>query len=377
MRPAPGRRVPLLNLGALHAGIRDELMAAIRGVFEKQRFILGEEVRELERALAGYCGVRHAIGCASGSDALYLALLAAGIGPGDKVVTPPFTFFATAGAISRVGALPVFVDIDPDTFHISPELLARTLESVDRIRAVIPVDLFGGCADMDPILETARRHGCFVIEDGAQAIGAQYKGRRALGLADVGCLSFFPTKNLGGLGDGGMLMSDDGALADKLLALRTHGGVRKYHHPWIGINSRLDTLQAACLLVKLRYLDEWTARRQSHAALYQRLLAAERVPVTAPKAASHQTRHVWNQFVVRCPERDRLRKHLEERGIGTEIYYPLPLHLQPCYAPLGHRAGDFPASEQAAGEVLALPVDPPLEVEDIEYVCGAIRAFFG
>jgi len=368
------RRVPLLDLGALHADIRDEMMAAIAAVVDSQKFILGEEVRRLEAEVAAYCQARFAIGCASGSDALFLALLAAGIGPGDRVAVPPFTFFATAGAVSRAGATPVFVDIDAETYNIDPAPLAGALDRDPRIRAVIPVHLFGGCADLDPILSAARAHNCVVIEDGAQSIGADYRGRRSLSLGDMGCLSFFPTKNLGALGDGGMLTTNDEALAAKLTALRTHGGTKKYHHPWIGINSRLDTVQAAVLLVKLRRLDAWTEGRRANAALYTTLLSG--TPVSVQQPAAWQTRHIYNQFVIRCPQRDRLKEHLLENGIGTEIYYPLPLHLQPCYQDLGHKEGDFPHSEQAAREVLALPVHSALASGDIEYVCEMVRGFY-
>lgn len=370
-----GRRVPLLDLGALHAPIRAELDAAIAAVMDSQKFILGEPVKHLETEVASYCRARFAVGCASGSDALFLALLAAGIAPGDRVAVPPFTFFATAGAVSRAGAVPVFVDIDPATYNIDPALLAAALERDPQIRAVIPVHLFGGCADMDPILALGREHGCVVIEDGAQSIGAEYNGRRCLGLGDIGCISFFPTKNIGALGDGGMLTTNDEGLAAKLAALRTHGGAKKYHHSWIGINSRLDTIQAAVLLVKLRYLDAWTESRRFNAELYRRLLSESGAPVAPLAPASYQTRHVVNQFVIRCPQRDELKRYLQDLGVGTEIYYPLPLHLQPCYSGLGLRAGDFPHSERAAGEVLALPVHPALAAGDIEYVCDSIRRF--
>ncbi len=363
------RRVPLLDLKAQHEPIRDELLAAMARVLDSQRFILGDEVRELERAVAAYSGVRFAVGCASGSDALFLALLAVGIGPGDRVAMPPFTFFATAGAVSRIGAMPVFVDIDPVTYNID----AGRLEAAGPVRAIIPVHLFGGCADMDPINEVARKWGAVVIEDAAQAIGAEYKGRRAGSLGAVGCISFYPTKNLGACGDAGMLTTDDEALAQKLTALRVHGGTQTYYHEWVGINSRLDALQAALLRVKLPHLDSWTAQRQQNGARYHELLRDSRV--TLPHPAAYQSRYIYNQFVIRCQERDRLRAYLKDHGVGTEIYYPLPLHLQTCFQNLGYSAGDFPESEKAAAEVLALPVYPGLADEDIRYVSELIRAF--
>jgi dTDP-4-amino-4,6-dideoxygalactose transaminase len=368
------RQVPLLDLKAQYARIRDEVLAEVSRVLDSQQFILGEDVRKLEEELAQYSGARFGIGCASGSDALFLALMALGVEPGDRVITTPFTFFATAGAISRANAVPVFVDIDPATFNIDVNLLRQCLASEERVKAILPVHLYGGCADMDPVLDLARERNCAVIEDAAQAVGAEYKGKRAGSMGDIGCISFFPSKNLGGCGDGGMLTTNDGAVARKLAALRVHGGVRKYYHEWIGINSRLDSLQAAILRVKLRRLDAWTEARQTNAALYRQLLGTDS-PVKLPAPASYQTRYVYNQFCVRCSDRDGLKEHLKEHGVGTEIYYPLPLHLQPCYRELGHSEGDFPASEQASREVLALPVHPDLAAGDIEYVCESIFSF--
>lgn len=367
------RAIPLLDLAALHAHIRDEVMAEIARVVDSQRFIMGADVKELEQDIARYSGTKFAVGCASGSDALFLALLAAGVEPGDRVATTPYTFFATAGAVTRAGATPVFVDIDPTTYNIDPVLLARTLAAGPGVKAIIPVHLFGGCADMDPILETARQYGCAVIEDGAQSIGAEYKSRKAQSLGDIGCISFFPSKNLGGFGDGGMVLTSDETIARKLAALRVHGSIRKYYHEWVGINSRLDTLQAAVLKVKFRYLDSWTSGRQRNAARYRELLAG--LPLALPSVAEYQTRHVYNQFVIRCSERDRLQAFLKENGIGSEVYYPLPLHLQPCYQGLGYRQGDFPESEKAAKESLAVPVHPALKPEDIEYISDVIREF--
>ena len=367
----------MLNLQALHAPVRAEILAALERVFDSQAFILGDEVRILEQQIAAYCQAPHAVGCASGTDALILALAAAGIGPGDLVVTTPFSFFATASAIYRVGARPVFADIDPATFNLSPEALAGVARrgQPQRIKAVIPVHLFGGCADMDPLLELAAAHAWTVIEDGAQAIGATYRGRPAMSMGAFGCLSFFPTKNLGGLGDAGMVTALDHGAAQRLRALRVHGSTRKYFHETVGYNSRLDTLQAAALGVKLRYLDAETAGRQGNAVRYRELLA-DCAEVTTPSPAPWQTRHVYNQFVIRAERRDELKRYLGDEGIGTEIYYPLPLHLQPCFADLGYRPGDFPQSEQAAADVLALPVHSALSGEELEYVAERIRGFY-
>ncbi len=372
---AVAREVPLLDLKSQHAQIRTEVLAAATRLIDSQKFILGEEVQSFEQEIAAYCGTKFAVGCASGSDALYLALLAGGIEPGDRVITTPFTFFATAGAISRAGAIPVFVDVDPVTFNIDPELLAVEARA-RKARAVIPVHLFGACADMDPICEISREHGLYNIEDAAQAIGAEYKGRSTGSIGHVGCFSFFPSKNLGGYGDGGMLTTDDAALAERLTALRIHGRTGKYIHEWIGINSRLDALQAAMLRVKLRHLDVWTQRRVQNAETYRETITRLGLPIHAPVATAYQTRHVYNQFVVRCPDRDKLQAHLKQHQIGCEVYYPLPLHLQKCFADLGYRPGDFPVSERLATEALSLPVNPEVSGEDIEYVCRTIQAFY-
>ncbi|HUA86861.1 MAG TPA: DegT/DnrJ/EryC1/StrS family aminotransferase [Bryobacteraceae bacterium] len=367
------RKVPLLDLRALHAPVREEILAEMTRVVDSQAFILGEDVKALEKSIAEYCRVSHAVGCASGSDALLLALLAAGVKPGDCVATTPFTFFATAGAIVHAGATPVFVDIQPDTFNIDPNQIEAALRTNRRIKAVIPVHLFGGCADMDPIVSLARERGCAVIEDAAQSIGAEYKGQRAL-FGDAGCISFFPSKNLGAFGDGGMVVANEGALAGKLAALRVHGALRKYFYDYVGINSRLDTLQAAILRVKLKFLDAETAGRQKNSELYRSLL--HDLPITLPRPADYQTRHVYNQFVIRAPRRDELKSHLQENGIGSEIYYPLSLHQQVCFKDLGYGEGDFPESEKAAREVLALPIHSALSNADIEYVSRKIAAFY-
>lgn len=370
------RNVPLLDLVALHAPIREKIDAEIRHVVDAQRFIMGEKVEALEQAIANYCSSRFAVGCASGTDALYLALLAAEIGPGDHVLTTPFTFFATAGAIHRAGATPVFADIEPRSFNLDVNLAAEALRKDPKIRAIMPVHLFGACADMDPVLEMARERDCIVIEDGAQSIGSEYKEGRAQSIGAMGCISFFPSKNLGAFGDGGMVTTNDEALAQKLASLRVHGSQRKYYHEMVGINSRLDALQAAILLVKLPYLDSWTAGRQKNAALYRQCLGPDS-PVGLPETWDYQTRHIYNQFVIRSERRDELKTWLQQRGVGTEIYYPLPLHLQPCFAHLGLRVGAFPESEKAAGEVLALPIHSALQEDEIVYVCDSIREFRG
>jgi dTDP-4-amino-4,6-dideoxygalactose transaminase len=368
--------IPLLDLRAQYRQIREEVMAAITRVAESQAFVLGAEVESLEHDLAGYCRADHAIGCASGSDALLLSLMALGIGPGDEVLTTPFTFFATAGSICHAGAKPVFVDVQQDTFNLDPDMLGAVLDSHPRVRAILPVHLFGGCADMDPILSIAAERGIPVIEDAAQSIGAEYRGRRAGSLGQVGCFSFFPSKNLGAFGDGGMIVTSDPALAKRLRSLRVHGSTTKYIYDAIGFNSRLDALQAAILAVKFRYLDEWIRGRQRNAELYRRLFRQAGLPVCLPEEQSYQTRHIYNQFVIRCPQRDELREYLRERGAGSEVYYPLPLHLQECFSHLGYRAGDFPISERLAGEVLALPIYPELTPEQVATVVDLISSFY-
>jgi dTDP-4-amino-4,6-dideoxygalactose transaminase len=305
-----------------------------------------------------------------------LALMSYGIGHGDEVVTVPYTFFATAGAIHRLGATPVFVDVNPQTFNMDVEQLRLCCEQRPHVKAIVPVHLFGACADMDPLCTVARERGIPVIEDAAQAIGSEYKGRRAGSIGDIGCFSFFPSKNLGCFGDGGMCTAQDPELADRLRALRVHGSRKKYYHEMVGVNSRLDALQAAILQVKLRYLDSWTVSRQRNADLYRTLIATWNIPVTVPRPTEYQTRHIYNQFVIRCTRRDELQNYLKENGVGTEVYYPLPLHLQPCFASLGYKPGDLPTSEQLAKEALALPVYPELKPEDIEYVARLLRSFY-
>jgi dTDP-4-amino-4,6-dideoxygalactose transaminase len=359
--------VPLLDLKAQYAALRDEIHAAMDRVIESQYFILGPEVEALEREVAAYSHCQHGISVSSGTDALLVALMAIDLQPGDEVITTPYTFFATAGSIMRLGGQPVFVDIDPCTYNIDPAGIEAAI--TPRTKAIMPVHLFGQMADMDPIMAIAKRHDFFVIEDAAQAIGAEYKGRRAGSIGHLGCFSFFPSKNLGGFGDGGMVTTSDPDLADKVKLLRGHGARPKYHHKVVGGNFRLDALQAAVLRVKLNYLDEWTDARQRNAERYRELLAD--VGVTPPTDAGYG-RHIYNQFVIRSEQRDALMAHLKARQIGTEIYYPLPMHLQECFTALGYQQGDFPESERAALETLAIPVYPELSNEQQHAVVHAV-----
>ena len=368
------RAIPLLDLTRQYQPLREPIQAALARVIESQRFILGSEVEHFEKRFAEYCGAQYAIGCASGTDALELALMAANIGPADEVLTVPFTFFATAGAILSAGARPVFVDVEPDSFNLDVRQLEHALATHPAIKAILPVHLYGGCADMGPILDRAAAHGIPVIEDAAQAVGAEWRGQRAGSIGTIGCFSFFPTKNLGGFGDGGMLTTNDEDLARKLKALRVHGSFEKYVHQWSGMNSRLDALQAAVLDVKLDHLDAWNRARRHNADLYREALAGV---VTIPVQQPYQTCHVYNQFVIRCARRDELRRFLAESGVGTEVYYPLALHLQPALAAFGYKAGDFPVSEQLSKEVLALPIFAELTAEEIATVAGVIREFYG
>ena len=388
----PAMQVPLLDLKPQYQPLAAEIQAAIGRVCASQHFILGPAVKELEASVARYCQCRYGIGVSSGTDALLLALMALGIGVGDAVITSPFTFFATAGTIARTGARPLFCDIDPLTFNMSPAAVAELLDaqcerragelihrgSGARVRALMPVHLYGQIADMVPLMETARRYGLAVIEDAAQAIGAADGAqRRAASFGEIGCLSFFPTKNLGAFGDAGMCVTNDAALAARMEILRVHGGKPKYYHALIGGNFRIDELQAAVLNVKLPHLDEWTAARQRNAAYYQRAFAHARLDeaVRTPPA-SPGVRHIYNQYVVRVRNRDALRTHLSTAGVGTEIYYPVPLHLQQCFAYLGHKAGEYPLSEQAAAEALALPIYPELSEAQLQYVVDSIVAYY-
>jgi dTDP-4-amino-4,6-dideoxygalactose transaminase len=368
------RTVPLLDLQAQHRQIRGEVLEKVTSVIDSQRFILGAEVQQLEEEIALYCQTRYAIGCASGSDALLLALMALDVGRGDEVLTTPYTFFATAGAIRQVGAKPVFVDVEAHTFNMDMGQVSAALAAHPGIRAIIPVHLFGGCADMDALLAVAGNIP--VIEDAAQSIGSEYKGRRAGSMGAIGCFSFFPSKNLGGYGDGGMLTTNDAAIAEKLRALRVHGSRTKYYHDWVGVNSRLDALQAAVLRIKLKHLDSWTAGRQRNAGLYREILGANQAPVAVPQEQPYQTRHIYNQFVIRGDQRDALKSALQQAGIGSEVYYPLPLHLQKCFENLGYQEGAFPVSERLAQTSLALPVYCELAREDIFYVAGETAGYY-
>jgi dTDP-4-amino-4,6-dideoxygalactose transaminase len=381
MKAEPIVSVPLLDLKSQYAAIRDEIRAAVDRVMESQQFILGPEVEALENEAAAYCQCQYGIGVSSGSDALLVALMAIGIQPGDEVITTPYTFFATAGSIVRLSAKPVFVDIDPLTYNLE----ATRIEAVitQRTRAIIPVHLFGQMAEMDSIMDVAGRHRLYVIEDAAQAIGSEHRGRRAGAIGHLGCFSFFPSKNLGGAGDGGMVTSNSRELAERVRLLRNHGSQPKYYHKVVGGNFRLDAIQAAILRVKLKSLDQWTASRQRNAATYRRLfdiagLASQPIEdggVGMPYTAQYG-RHIYNQFVIRASKRDELMQHLRRLQIGSEVYYPLPLHLQECFADLGYRAGDFPASERAADETLALPIYPELTEAMQASVVSAIADFY-
>jgi dTDP-4-amino-4,6-dideoxygalactose transaminase len=369
--------VPALDLKAQYRTIRHEIEPVVQQVLESQYFILGPEVSKFEAEAGAYCQAAHAVGCSSGSDALLLPLLALGLKAGDEVVTTPYSFFATAGAIWRTGTKPVFVDIEPDTYNIDPTLIEAAI--TPNTRAIIPVHLYGHAADMDPINEIARRHNLFVLEDAAQAIGAGYQGKRAGTLGHAAAFSFYPSKNLGGFGDAGMVTTNDPSLAKQIGRLRVHGMEPKYHHHEVGYNARIDALQAAVLRVKLRHLDDWTQARREVAAGYARLFEQDGLldVVTLP-VEKPEHHHVYNQFVIRVPAgaRDPLRDHLAKNRVGSEIYYPIPLHLQVCFASLGHKPGDFPLSEAAANETIALPIYPELTEEALRHVVGSIADFF-
>jgi dTDP-4-amino-4,6-dideoxygalactose transaminase len=384
--------VPLLDLKAQYASIRPEIDAAVCRVIESQHFILGPEVKALEAEIAAYCGVKHAIGCASGSDALLLAMMALGVGPGDEVICPSFTFFATAGSVARLGARPVFVDIDPATYNLDPAGVRRSAARCARLKAIMPVHLYGQACSLDEILATGREHGVPVIEDAAQAIGTcDARGARVGSRGAIGCFSFFPSKNLGGFGDGGMLTTNDDALAAELASLRVHGESRMYYHARVGFNSRLDALQAAVLRVKLPHLESWSEARRRNAARYDAMfraagahgsetpLADGGFPLRTPHALGGRARHIYNQYVIRVPAaiRDGLMDHLTRCGIGARVYYPLPLHMQECFAGLGCREGSLPECEAAAREVLALPVYPELTPAHVECVAGTVIDFIG
>jgi len=353
--------IPLLDLKAGYAPLREEIRAAMERVVESQNFILGAEVEALEAEVASYSQCQYGIGVSSGTDALLVALMAIDLRPGDEVVTSPYTFFATAGTIWRLGAKPVFVDIDPTSYNIEPAAIEKVITA--KTRAIMPVHLYGQMAEMDPIMEIADRHKLYVIEDAAQAIGSEYKGRRAGSIGHLGCFSFFPSKNLGGFGDSGMVTTNDSGLAERVRLLRGHGAYPKYYHKFVGGNFRIDALQAAVLRVKLKHLDSWSEGRQRNAAVYRELFASAGLSgVGLPVEAAHR-RHIYNQFIIRVPQRDALIQHLKENQIGTEIYYPVAMHLQECFADLKYGRGAMPESEKAADETLALPIYPELSDE--------------
>jgi dTDP-4-amino-4,6-dideoxygalactose transaminase len=373
-------KVALLDLKAQYATIKREVDAAIAEVMESQHFIQGPQVEKCEKAIAAYTGCAHAIGMSSGSDALLACLMAENIGAGDEVITTPYTFFATAGAISRLGAVPVFVDIDPMTYNVDTAQIALRVTS--KTRAIMPVHLYGQMADMEGVMRVANQHGLVVIEDAAQAIGSADRGRKAGSIGHYGCFSFFPSKNLGAAGDAGIVTTNDAKRAEKLACLRGHGAKPKYHHRLIGGNFRLDTIQAAVVSAKLPHLDGWTAARQRNAKRYDQLFAEAGLsasgknagPVTLPHVATD--RHIFNQYVIRVAGRDQLQAALKERGVSTEVYYPVPMHLQDCFAYLGHRAGAFPESERAANQTLAIPVYPELTDAQLQYVVESVQEFF-
>jgi len=361
-------KVPMLDLNAQYASIRDEVQAALNAVLDTQHFILGPQVQALEGEIASYCGRKFGVGVASGTDALILALRAAGIGSGDEVLVPSFTFIATADAVSLLGAKPVFIEIQPESFNLDPQKIISKITS--RTKAIVPVHLYGQAADMDPIMEIARQHGLKVVEDNAQAIGATYKGKKTASIGDLGCISFFPSKNLGGYGDGGMVVTDSEELYKRLRGLRSHGGTKKYYSEEQGWNSRLDEIQAAILRVKLRHLDEWNAGRRKNAATYDALLNGVS-GVTTPRVMAWGD-HVFHQYTIRVPKRDAVQKTLAERGIATTVYYPTPIHLQPIYASLGYRQGDLAETERAAKEALSLPMYAELSQLQMERVANAV-----
>ena len=369
-------RVPLLDLTEQNQLLRSEIEAALGRVLDTNAFILGGEVKALEDELAAYCGTKYAIGCASGSDALLLALMALDVKAGDEVITTPYSFFATVSAITRLGATPVFVDIDPLTYNLDVSQIESKI--TERTKAIQPVHLYGQCADMAELRKVAAKHGIPLVEDAAQAIGAEENGVRAGAMSEIGCFSFYPSKNLGGMGDGGFMTTDDDELAERLFALRVHGSKERYYHKWVGLNSRLDGFQGAVLRVKLPYLDSWSNKRKANADLYRKLFTdaglTEQVGLPYER---ENVRHIYNQFVVRVPgKRDELRAFLTEKGIGTDIYYPVSLHMQECFEYVGYKEGDLPESEKASRETLALPIYPELRPEQLEYVVESIARFY-
>lgn len=373
-------QVPLLDLKLQYAPLKAQLLKEIEAVADSQALLLGPQTEKLEKAVAAYCGAGHAIGASSGTDAQLMLLMALGIGPGDKVLTTPYTFFATASCVARLGATPVFVDIDPVTFNISVPALEAALARTPEAKAIIPVHLYGQCADMTAIVALGKKYGMPVLEDAAQALGARHPLGGAGAIGEAGWFSFYPTKNLGAFGDAGMVVCHDATLAAKIRALRNHGMEVRYFHKWIGGNFRIDAIQSAVLNVKLPHLDTWSAGRRARADFYRAAFAKRDLPITLPTEvyadAGVPNHHIYNQFIIRVPKRDELRAHLTKAGIGSEIYYPLPLHLQECFAYLGYREGEFPESERAAKESLALPIFPELTEEQQAYVVEQVAAFY-
>jgi dTDP-4-amino-4,6-dideoxygalactose transaminase len=380
-------KVPLLDLKPQYTKIKNEIMPELEAILDSQVFILGPKVEELEKKVAEYCGAKFGVGVSSGTDALLVALMVEGVGPGDLVVTTPYSFFATVGVIARLGATPLFIDIDERTYNIDPVKLADRLKSLSndqkkRLKAIIPVHLFGQCADMEPIIRTAREYGLVVIEDAAQAIGAEYESsdgmlKRAGAMGDYGCFSFYPTKNLGAFGEGGMVICNDEDKYRRLKVFRNHGDISRYSHRYVGGNFRLDAVQAAVLLIKLKYLDDWTEGRIRNAEIYRELfLKKDLTNVEFPLAK--EKRHIYNQFIVKVRDgRDGLKKFLSDKGIGSEVYYPVPLHLQECFKHLEYGVGDLPVSENAALNTLALPIYPELTIDQLTYVVDSIKLFEG
>jgi len=370
-------KVPLLDLKAQYRSIKPEIDKAIEEVFETQLFINGPQVKQCETEIAEYCNCKHATGVSSGTDALLISLMVAGIGADDEVITTDYSFFATAGCISRVGAKPILVDIDPLTYNIDPGQIEDRITS--RTKAIIPVHLYGQVADMDPIMEIADRHNLIVIEDGAQAIGAEYKSRRAGSFGDFGCFSFFPSKNLGTTGDGGMVVTNNPEMEEKLKIYRNHGSKPKYFHKFIGGNFRLDTIHAAVIIAKLRHLDSWSEKRKQNADQYRQMFDSMNLigngVISLPMEVTN--RHIYNQFIIRTEKRDQLIDFLKGKDIGCEIYYPVPFHIQECFSNLGHKSGDFPESETAANSTIALPIYPELTAAQQQYVVETIAEFYG
>ncbi|MBH0169325.1 DegT/DnrJ/EryC1/StrS family aminotransferase [Fictibacillus sp. 18YEL24] len=367
-------QIPMLDLSEQYQSLKDEMLTVLDEVMSSSRFILGDNVKKLEADVAAYSNVKNAIGVANGSDAIHIALQACGVKQGDEVITTPFTFFATAGAIARAGATPVFVDIDPVTFNIDPAKIEAAV--TNKTKAIIPVHLYGQMADMDPIVEIAKKHNIYIVEDAAQAIGASYKGKKVGEQGDAATFSFFPTKNLGAYGDGGMIVANNDEIADTMRVIRVHGSKPKYYHHILGYNSRLDELQAAVLNVKFPHLDKWSSLRREKAKNYTELLTEALGDKVVTPVEAEDRYHVFHQYTIRVEKRDELQKFLQENGVQTMVYYPLPLHVQPVFKELGYKEGDFPISEKAAKEAVSLPMFPELKIEQQKYVVEQIAAFY-